>query len=345
MEPIKLGVIGLGLIWIRAHKPILSTLKEVFEPIAFCDVSEQRRAETAREFPDAKVLPDYQSLLKLPEVEAVLVLTPIGPNATIAHAALQAGKDVIMEKPIARSVAEGQQLIAAARRAGRRLLVTEQLAYRQAEEMLAALLSSGEIGDLILWERVQHLEADTAQGAMRYDSTPWRKTADFPLGTLFDGGIHLIASLNKVFGMPKSVVASGRQLRSDYGEYDQVAMMFDYQGGHVGMFSHSSYLPPVKNHFYIYGTKGTVVVEPDRLLVEKPNQSSRAIELPPENAYVNMWQAIAKAWQERRDPYYTPEKAVSDVAILETVDRSIKTGQRQAIVMPASLISLTPEVA
>ena len=114
MKPIKLGVIGLGLIWIRAHKPILATLKDVFEPVAFCDVSEQRRAETAREFPDATIVPDYQSLLKLPEIDAVLVLTPIGLNTTIARAALEAGKAVIMEKPIARSVAEAASRRAAA---------------------------------------------------------------------------------------------------------------------------------------------------------------------------------------------------------------------------------------
>ena len=133
MKPIKLGVIGLGLIWLRTHKAILATLPEVFAPVAFCDVSEQRRAETAREFPDATLLPDYQSLLKLPEIDAVLVLTPIGLNTTMARAALEAGKMVIMEKPIARSVAEGQQLIALARQTGRRLFVTEQLAYRAAD--------------------------------------------------------------------------------------------------------------------------------------------------------------------------------------------------------------------
>src|SRR5690349_11837793 len=205
MPPTRLGVIGAGLIWLRAHRPILETMGDAFAPVAFCEASEERRAALAQEFPDARVLSDYHDLLALPEVEAVLVLTPIALNAPVARDALRAGKHVIMEKPIARSVAEGRELIAAAREAGQLLCVTEQLAYRQAEDALADVIASGEIGELVLWDRVVHLEADTAAGPLRYESTPWRKQADFPLGTMFDGGIHVVAGLSKVFGAPESV--------------------------------------------------------------------------------------------------------------------------------------------
>ena len=137
MRPIRLGVIGTGLIWLRTHKSILATLQDVFVPIAFCDVSEQRRVTIGHEFPHTLVFSDYHSMLAMPEVEAVLILTPIALNAPVAHAALLAGKHVIMEKPIARSVAEGAELVATARRSGRYLFVTEELAYRHTEDALA----------------------------------------------------------------------------------------------------------------------------------------------------------------------------------------------------------------
>jgi len=265
--------------------------------------------------------------LQLPTVDVVLVLTPIALNAPVALAALRAGKHVWMEKPIARSVTEGQELIRVAQQAGRRLFVLEQLAYRQADEQLAALIADGEIGELVLWNRVQHFDADSAQGALRYDTTPWRKQADYPLGTLFDGGIHLIASLSKTFGVPETVFATGRQLRPDYGAYDQVTMLFQYANRAVGQLSYAICLPPLQNHFHIYGTEGVIVVEPNRLLIEKPNQPPRIIDLPVENARLQMWQALIQAWQTERDPYYTPARAVQDVAILEMVDRSIQRGQ------------------
>ena len=332
MQPIQLGVIGTGLIWIRTHKAILATLQDAFIPIAFCDVSEQRRTATAQQFPDAAVFGDYHSLLALPAVEAVLVLTPIALNAPVARAALLAGKHVIMEKPISRSVAEGDELVALARRAGRHLFVTEQMAYRQAEDTLAEIIAAGEIGDLVLWDRVQHLEADTAQDALRYDSTLWRKQADFPLGTMFDGGIHLIAGLSKVFGIPASVDATGKQLRPEYGEYDHIAALFQYGQGVTGMLSHSSYLPAAQNHFHVYGARGVLVVERDRIIVNIPDQPERVVELRPENAYVAMWHALMQAFREQRDPFYTPERALRDVAILAAVDQAIKTGQRVPVV-------------
>src|SRR5262245_53429545 len=241
MMPIRLGVVGVGRIWMRTHQAILATLTDVFQPAAFCDARAERRAAIAAEFPAALVLADVQQLLALPALDAVLVLTPLALNAPIAQAALRAGKDVIMEKPIARSVAEGQELIATARQRGKRLFVTEQFVYRTMGEKLIELIASGEIGELLMWEWVQHLEADPAKGAMRYDTTPWRKAGNFPLGTLFDGGIHLIAGLSQVFGLPETVSANGKQLRPEYGEYDHVVMLFQYENGVTGVLSHSSY--------------------------------------------------------------------------------------------------------
>lgn len=331
MQEIRLGVIGLGLIWLRAHKPTLATLQGAPTPVALCDLSPERRATAASDFPPAQIIADYRALLQLEEINTVLVLTPIAYNAPIALAALEAGKDVIMEKPIARSIAEGQTLVETARRMGRRLFVLEQLAYRQAECILADQLAAGVIGDLLLWERVQHLEGDTAQGTLRYDSTPWRKEANFPLGTLFDGGIHLIAAHSKVFGPPAKVTATGRKLREGYGDFDQVTMFFEYSNGVTGLFSHSAYLPPIKNYFYLHGTNGTITVEPQRLLIEKAGQPAEVVTLPTEHAYTNMWQALLAAYQSGEEPYYSAKRALQDVAILEAVAQSIQSQQSSPI--------------
>jgi predicted dehydrogenase len=331
MPPIRLGVIGTGLIWIRTHKSILETMTDAFVPVAFCDLSEERRASIAQEYPDAQVLSDYHSLLHLAEVEAVLVLTPIALNAPVARAAFQAGKHVIMEKPIARSVAEGRELIATARQSGCLLYVLEQMAYRNAEDRLAEMIATGEIGAPVLWERVQHLEGDTAPEPLRYDSTPWRMQADFPLGTMFDGGIHLIAGLSKVFGIPQSLDATGRQLRPEYGDYDHIAAVFQYEQGVTGLLSYSSYLPPSRNHFHIYGTNGVITVEQERLIVEQRGEPAREVALPKEHAYSNMWHALHQAYVEQRDPFYTPEKALHDVAILEAINEAIKMGGRVTV--------------
>ena len=91
MRPARLGVVGTGLIWSRVHQPHLDQLRDVFEPVAFCDVSTDRRAAIAADFPQAHVTSDYHELLAMPEVEAVLVLTPIALNETVALDALKPG--------------------------------------------------------------------------------------------------------------------------------------------------------------------------------------------------------------------------------------------------------------
>ena len=300
MQPMRLGVIGLGLIWLRAHKPILLNRPEAITPVALCDLAAERRATATADFPDAKIFADYYELLQLPALDTVLVLTPIAFNAPIALAALEAGKDVIMEKPIARSVAEGQRLVETAHRLGRRLFVLEQLGYRQAETLLAEQLATGVIGDLVLWERVQHLEADTAH--------------------------------SKLFGTPTKVAATGRKLRAGYGDFDQVTMFFQYANGVTGLFSHSAYLPPAKNYFYLHGKTGAISVEPQRLVIEKAGQPTQVIDLPAEHAYTSMWQALIAAYQRGEEPYYTADRALQDVAILEAVAQAIQTGQSMSIV-------------
>ena len=331
MEPIRLGVIGAGLIWLRRHQATLATLQEKFVPVAFADPSEERRNQAAEMFPDATIVTDYQELLALPQVNAVLVLTPIKLNAPVALAALQAGKDVIMEKPVARSVKEAAHLLDAAKAAGRRLFVLEQMGYRHAETILAETIASGEIGNLVMWERVEHLEGDKAPGPMSFASTPWRKEANFPLGTLFDGGIHVIAGLTKVFGRPERVWATGKKLREEYGEFDHVAMLFHYANGSTGILSHSSYMSPDQNHFTVYGSAGTIVVEAQRLVVRKGGQVAREVELPDEDANVNMWHALAGAFHKGSVPFYTGAKALQDVLILEKVDQAIHENQVKQI--------------
>jgi predicted dehydrogenase len=110
-----------------------------------------------------------------------------------------------------------------------------------------------------------------------------------------------------------------------------VATLFEYAGGATGLLSYSNYLPPFQNHFHVHGTTGTIAVEANRLVIEAQNQAARVVELPAEQAYIAMWNAIAQAFREGHDPFYTPERALQDVAILEAVDLSIKSGARAPV--------------
>ena len=104
-------------------------------------------------------------------------------------------------------------------------------------------------------------------------------------------------------------------------------MLLHYANGVVGMLSHSDCLFEGQNHFHIHGDQGLISWTPDRMVIQKAGQPERIIDWPAEVAYTNMWQAMARAWHTDSQPYYTAERALRDVRIVESVYESIKRGQ------------------
>ena len=124
---LKVGVIGCGLIAQVMHLHYLRELAEQFEIAALCDVSDAVCEACARDYGVQRTCADWRELLAM-DIDAVLVLTS-GSHAPIAIAAAEAGKHVLVEKPMCFSVAEGQAMIAAAERAGITLMVAYNKRY------------------------------------------------------------------------------------------------------------------------------------------------------------------------------------------------------------------------
>jgi predicted dehydrogenase len=118
---LRVGVIGCGLIAQVMHLPYLRELSDRFEIAAVCDVSDEVREACAREYGVGEQYGSWQELIARP-LDAVLVLTS-GSHAPIATAAAKAGRHTLVEKPMCFSVAEGNEMIAAAEAAGTVLMV------------------------------------------------------------------------------------------------------------------------------------------------------------------------------------------------------------------------------
>jgi UDP-N-acetylglucosamine 3-dehydrogenase len=325
MSKLRIGVIGPGIIWQRAHRPALAPYGEQVAFTAFCASSERRRAEVERDHPGAPFFLDYRELIASPDVDWVLVLTPIALNAPVALAAMRAGKHVFLEKPMARTLAEAEALLRVADEGDRRLFVLEQFVYATYLDALEEVLRSGEIGEVLTYDQVVYERYD----AQSFDAPGWRTEADFPLGRLFDGGHHPIARNSRLFGRPASVYATGCKVRPNYGEYDHLLALFEYDTRLRGSFSHGSVFDGRKNHFYIYGTEGMIALERDRFVVERYDGSGRMVPYARERDYAAMWRALLAAIAEGREPYYTQERAFQDLSILLAIQRS---AQERAVV-------------
>lgn len=149
MRKVRIGIIGCGGIANNKHMPALSRIPEV-EMVAFCDIVEERAVKAAAEYgtPDAKVYVDYKELLKDESIEVVHVLTPNRDHSYITVDALEAGKHVMCEKPMAINTAEAQKMVDAAKRTGKKLTIGYQNRFRPDSMYLKQACEDGELGEI-----------------------------------------------------------------------------------------------------------------------------------------------------------------------------------------------------
>ncbi|MDQ6419506.1 Gfo/Idh/MocA family oxidoreductase [Paenibacillus sp. LHD-117] len=147
---LRIGIIGCGGIANQKHMPSLAKLPHLCEMVAFCDTVEERAVKAAKDFgtAEAYVYADYKELLKDESIDVVHVLTPNLQHSFITVDALEAGKHVMCEKPMAINSAEGQKMVEAAKRTGKKLTIGYQNRFRNDSQILYQACRNGELGDI-----------------------------------------------------------------------------------------------------------------------------------------------------------------------------------------------------
>ncbi len=149
MEKVRVGIIGCGGIANGKHMPALKTIKEV-EMVAFCDIVVERAEKAAEKFgiEGAAVYADYKELLADNTIDVVHVCTPNRSHSFITVDALEAGKHVMCEKPMAKTYAEAKKMLEAAERTGKKLTIGYQTRWRNDCQYLKQACLDGELGDI-----------------------------------------------------------------------------------------------------------------------------------------------------------------------------------------------------
>jgi predicted dehydrogenase len=145
-DPVRVGVVGLGG-W---GKNLLRNFGNAPESDLrwACDAAEGPRAAFAATYPQARFTADVNALLDDPELEAVVVATPVPTHFELARRALEAGKHVLVEKPMTWRAAEARELREVVRASGRTLMVGHLLRFHPGVDKLRELIDSGELGDV-----------------------------------------------------------------------------------------------------------------------------------------------------------------------------------------------------
>ena len=149
MDKVRVGVIGCGGIANKKHMPALKKLPNV-EMVAFCDVVEERAVKAKADFgtPDAKAYTDYKKLLEDKTIDVVHVCTPNRSHSFITVDALESGKHVMCEKPMAINTAEAEKMLDAAKRTGKKLTIGYQTRQNAEAQFLKQEALNGTFGDI-----------------------------------------------------------------------------------------------------------------------------------------------------------------------------------------------------
>jgi predicted dehydrogenase len=149
VRTVKVGIIGCGVIANGKHMPSLSKLDNV-QMAAFCDLKMERAEEAASKYgvPGAKVFTDYRDLLTMDDIEVVHVLTPNSSHAPISIDAMESGKHVMCEKPMAITGVEAKAMYDAHLRTGKKLTIGYQGRSSARNQLLKKMIEGGELGEI-----------------------------------------------------------------------------------------------------------------------------------------------------------------------------------------------------
>lgn len=145
----RVGIVGCGGIANGKHLPALKALPNV-KMVAFCDLIRERAEKALKEYgaEGAKVYDTYEELVADPTIDVVHVLTPNKAHAPISIAAMEAGKDVMCEKPMAKTAADARAMVECAKRTGKTLTIGYQNRFRPDSLYLKKCCEAGDLGEV-----------------------------------------------------------------------------------------------------------------------------------------------------------------------------------------------------
>ncbi|MCY3022266.1 MAG: Gfo/Idh/MocA family oxidoreductase [Planctomycetota bacterium] len=224
---IRVGFIGTG--WMGRYQAQAFAKVSGCAVVAGADIADEALKKFAAEHPKAALYTDYRKLLANPHVDAVVIAVPTGLHKKIAEAALRAKIPTLLEKPMARTVAECHSLIETERRTRTLLMIAHCRRYDPHWGSWGRLVTSGKLGAPILW---RHLMAGIGPGR-------WFMDDKLGGGPLMDGAVHNYDFANMLFGDPVSVLASAAKMDHGVTAIDTASAIVRYKSGNQLLVSWS----------------------------------------------------------------------------------------------------------
>jgi predicted dehydrogenase len=270
-ERVKVGVIGVGQIG-KGHVKRYSKIDQA-EIVAIADVDEAEAKRVAEVAGAKKVFTDFREMLKLDEIQAVDVCLHNNLHAPVSIAAMEAGKDVYCEKPLAGSLADAKAMIDARERTGRRLQMQANTLFAKETKAAKRLIAEGLLGDPY-YAKSSYYRRRGRPYVDGYGTSNFVQKKIAAGGALFDMGIYHIVQVLHLLGNPDVLTVSGAthqevdmyEDRRKDGNYDveELGLGFVRLAGGISFFIEEAWAIHLQgtDGSKIVGSKGGITLDP-----------------------------------------------------------------------------------
>ena len=343
MKKFNVGIIGAGSIAYREHIPNINKLENA-KVIAVADVNGETLANAAGEYDIKNAFTDYRKMLEMDEIDAVHVCTPNFAHMDPVIDALEAGKHVLCEKPISRTVAEAEKMKAAAERSGKKLMIAQCMRFNGPTQCLKRFIDTDVLGD-IYFSRIWALRRRGIPGRGVFIDKEKQGG-----GPLIDIGVHILDLTLYLMGNPKPTTASGTAVAKigntpghvglkgswDYTKFtveDFAAGFVRFEDGRslVLESSFAANIEPTEIvRTTLLGTKAGAELDTKlRIFGERCGAltNGEVFGYPEVNPYLEEFKAFYKSIEEDTKVPVPAEQAINCMRILEGIYRSADSGQ------------------
>ncbi|AWW32661.1 gfo/Idh/MocA family oxidoreductase [Echinicola strongylocentroti] len=338
-KPLKFGIIGTGAI-AEKHASAINELHST-ELVAVCSSSAKRAKQAEREF-HVKGYDSLEEFLAHPGLEVVCICTASGQHLEPTVKAAQAGKHVLVEKPIEISIDRADAMIQACEQHQVKLGVIFQNRFNEGYLLLHAAVKSGQLGKLLMGNAYIKWFRDREY----YQSSHWKGTFSGDGGGAFiNQGIHTVDLLLDIMGEAESVFGKVKTALYDIEGEDMGTALVTFRNGALGNITAGTALyPGYPERLEIYGTEGSVMLEGGKIVAWNVKNQASKVENPTHEAsgaadpmaighalHLMQIEDMVMAIQENKPPLVTGAIAKKSLEVILGIYESSKTGNEIAL--------------
>lgn len=244
---IDVGLVGFGLGGRSFHAPVIQAVAG----LRLAAIVQRRGDEAKQLYPEVRIVRSLEELLEIETIRLVVISTPNQTHFPFAMRCLEAGRDVVVDKPFTNTVAEAVGLVLTAKRLGRVLTVYHDRRFDADYQALRNLLAEGELG------RIVRFEAHYDRFRPKRKPEAWREIPAPGSGILADLGPHLLDYALTLFGTPERVTADVRIERDGFVTDDAFDIWLHYPGSLFAALGASMLSAVPRARFVVLGTNGS----------------------------------------------------------------------------------------